>query len=147
MQFRLGSLWLMGLIVLGLATAGSSKTLGGAGADCEGVAAWRAPTAARYEEQKEALSRLVTKLEDGSMTREDLQTTIRDLDDFAAIQKQSNPPPAAAPMNALLIDGLERFSALFATALRGEQADYRAAVAVLEQVTEADKALLKKCAG
>ena len=145
MQFRLGSLWLIGLVALCLATACSSQKRGGVSADCEGVAAWHAATVARYGEYEEANRQLVAKLEAGSMTREDLQAAIRGIDNFVAIQKASNPPPAAAPMNALLIDGVERYSALFETALRGKQADGRAADAVMAELAEADKALREKC--
>lgn len=64
---------------------------------------------------------------------------------IAAAQARSNPPPAAAPYNALSVDALERYSAFFITASNGEYADMTTANAAMEKARKAGDALAELC--
>jgi hypothetical protein len=113
--------------------------------DCEGVEAWAAASKARNDRLADEFEVVAAKFEDGSITQEDFQEAIQMMDAIAAGQANSNPPPAAAPLNALYVDAFERYSALFVTASNGEYADMTTANAVMDKAREAEAALAESC--
>jgi hypothetical protein len=113
--------------------------------DCDGVEAWAAATKARNDRFADEFEVVGAKFEDGTITQEDFQDAIQMMDAIAAVQARSNPPPAAAAYNALAVDALERYSALFVTASNGEYADMTTANAVMEKATEAGDSLAEAC--
>jgi hypothetical protein len=114
-------------------------------ADCEGVKPWVAATKARNDRFADEFEVVGAKFEDGSITQEDFHAAIQIMDAIAAVQARSNPPPVAAAHNALVVDAIERYSALFVTASNDEYADVTTANAVMDRATEAGDALAEQC--
>lgn len=114
-------------------------------ADCDGVEPWLTATKSRNEQFTDEFEGIAAMFEDGSITQEDFQAAIQMMDTIAAAQARSNPPPAAAPSNALLVDAFERYSALFVTASNGEYADMTTANAVMEKAENEAVALAESC--
>ena len=116
-----------------------------ASAECQGVEAWLAATKARNDQFADELEVVMAKFEYGSYTQEDFQEVIQMIDAIAAAQARSDPPPAAAPANVLMVDAMERYSALFVTASKGEYADMTTANAVMDKAAEAGNVLAEQC--
>ena len=118
---------------------------GVASAECEEVEPWLAATADRNERFAEEFEVVAAKFDDGCITQEDFRAAIQKMDEATTAHARSNPPPAAAPMNALFVDALERYTDLMVTASNGGNADTRAADSVLQRAKEADAALREQC--
>lgn len=113
--------------------------------DCDGVEAWHLAMVDRNMSNATEMEYMLAGLAEGSLTREELLVSARAFDAFAAIQARSDPPPAAAHLNALFLDGLNQYSALFVTAANGGSLDWRAADEVMKQTAEADRLLREQC--
>lgn len=113
--------------------------------DCAGVASWFATTKDRNERMTAEFEVISKGFEDGNITQADFQAAIQVVDSIAAGQARSNPPAAAAPVNALIVDAFERYSALFVNASSGEYADMTTANAVMDKADKEATALAESC--